>query len=119
MDKSGTDKAILMAAFARIDPVALALALGSLCALVLFAMTAILLIKGSPPGIETGDHLSLLGIYLPGYAVNWPGACLGAVYGGILGAIGGFVLALFWNLTHYLYITAIVVRAAWWRMMAE
>jgi hypothetical protein len=41
------------------------------------------------------------------------------MYAWLLGALFGYVLALLWNLTHYLYITAIVVRAAWWRMMAE
>jgi len=119
MEKTDSDRAILMAAFARIDTVALAAALGSICGLLLFAATAILLVKGSPPGWETGEHLSLLDIYLPGYSVSWPGAFIGAAYAGLLGAVGGFLLATLWNLTHYLYITAVVVRAAWWRMMAE
>lgn len=119
MPQANTDKAILMAAFARIDAVAYAIAAGTVCALLLFAATAILLVKGTQSGVEIGQHLSLIGIYLPGYDVSWTGGLLGAFYAWVLGAVAGFVLALLWNLTHYLYITAIVVRAAWWRMMAE
>jgi hypothetical protein len=119
MAQANTDKAILMAAFARIDVVAYAIASGTVCALLLFAATAILLLKGPQSGVNVGQHLNLIGVYLPGYEVSWAGGLLGAFYAWLLGAIAGFVLAVLWNLTHYLYITAIVVRAAWWRMMAE
>jgi len=114
-----TDKAILMAAFARMDPVALAVALGSTWALMLFAATTILLLKGAPEGGQIGTHLDLIGIYLPGYEVTWPGALLGALYLWLIGAIVGFVLAVLWNLTHYLYVIMTVVRSTWWRMMAD
>jgi hypothetical protein len=114
-----TDKAILMAAFAKMDAVALAIALGSIWAFLLLAATAALLLKGAPHGHEVGQHLGLIGIYLPGYEVSWSGALIGAVYAWVIGAALGFVLAVLWNLTHYLYITAIVVRSAWWRMMAD
>ena len=117
--KADTDKAILMAAFAKMDPVALAVAVGTVWALILMTVTAVLLIKGAPPDGEIGGHLELLGIYLPGYRVSWVGGALGGVYAWLLGAIVGFVLALLWNLTHYLYVVMIVVRSAWWRMMAD
>jgi hypothetical protein len=117
--KTDTDKAILMAAFARMDAVALAIALGSIWALLLLAATAVLILKGAPEGAVVGQHLGLIGVYLPGYEVSWSGALIGAVYVWLIGAALGFVLALLWNLTHYLYITAIVVRSAWWRMMAD
>jgi hypothetical protein len=118
-NQSDTDKAILMAAFAKMDPVALAVALGSIWALLLAFATAVLIVKGAPAGYEVGPHLGLIGIYLPGYEVSWSGALIGAAYVWFLGAIVGFILAVLWNLTHYLYITAIVVRSAWWRMMAD
>ena len=117
--KADTDKAILMAAFAKIDVIALAVALGSISALMLFLATVGLLLKGAPPGTEVGPHLALLSVYLPGYSVSWFGAVVGALYAGIIGGFLGFVLAVLWNLTHYLYVVAIVVRTAWWRMMAE
>lgn len=113
------DKAILMTAFAKMDPVALAVALGSIWAIILLLATSFLLLKGSPEGIPVGEHLGLLGIYLPGYQVSWGGGLLGAFYMWLLGAAVGFILAVLWNLTHYLYVVMIVVRSAWWRMMAE
>lgn len=113
------DKALLMAAFARMDVVALAVAMGTVCAIGLFLMTATLLIKGAPPGVDVGVHLGLLSIYLPGYSVSWGGGAIGAAYAWIVGAIVGFVWAVLWNLTHYLYIILVVVRAHWWRLMAD
>lgn len=113
------DKAILMAAFAKMDAVALAIALGSIWAFLLLAATAALILKGAPEGVEVGTHLGLIGIYLPGYEVSWAGGLIGAAYAWVIGAAMGFVLAILWNLTHYLYVTAIVVRSAWWRMMAD
>jgi hypothetical protein len=114
-----TDKAILMAAFAKMDPVALAVALGSIWALILFTATTILLLKGAPEGGQVGTHLGLIGIYLPGYNVTWAGGLLGAAYLWVIGAIAGFVLAVLWNLTHHLYVIVIVARAAWWKLLAD
>jgi hypothetical protein len=115
----GADKALLMAAFARMDAVALAVALGTVCAVGLFLMTAVLLVKGAPPGMHVGPNLGVLGVYLPGYSVSWGGSVVGALYAGIVGAVTGFVWAVMWNLTHYLYIILVVVRAHWWRLMAD
>ena len=117
--EADTDKAILMAAFARMDPVALAVAFGSIWALLLFMATTILLLKGAPGGGQVGTHLGLIGVYLPGYDVTWAGGLLGAAYMWVIGAIAGFLLAVLWNLTHYLYVIMIVVRSAWWKMMAD
>ncbi len=113
------DKAILMAAFARIDPLALAVALGSISGLILFITTAVLLVKGMLDGGDPGPHLTQIGIYLPGYEVSWTGAVLGAAYFWVIGAVVGFVLAALWNMTHHLYVAVIVVRAMWWKMMAD
>lgn len=113
------DKAILMTAFAKMDPVALAVALGSIWAIILLLATSFLLLKGAPEGIPVGEHLDLLGIYLPGYRVSWGGGLLGAFYMWLIGAAVGFILAVLWNLTHYLYVVVVVVRSAWWRMMAD
>jgi hypothetical protein len=116
MNKAATEKAILMAAFARFDPVALAVALGSVFALLLFIATAALLLQG---GEVVGPHLSLLGIYLPGYDVSWIGGFIGAAYFWVIGAAVGASIAILWNMTHYIYVAVVVVRAAWWKMMAE
>lgn len=113
---SASDKAILMAAFARLDPVALAVSLGAIAAFILFAATAVLLLKG---GAVVGPHLALLGIYLPGYEVSWVGGLIGAVYFWLIGAVLGLVIAVLWNMTHYMYVALMVVRTMWWRMMAD
>jgi len=113
------DKAVLMAAFARMDVVALAVAMGTVCAIGLFLLTGALLIKGAPPGMPIGTHLGLLGIYLPGYGVSWAGSAIGAVYAWLIGALIGFVWAVLWNFTHYFYIILVVVRANWWRLMGD
>lgn len=113
------DNAILMAAFARIDPLALAVALGCISGLMLFIATAVLLVKSLLWGGDPGPHLALISIYLPGYGVSWTGAVTGAAYLWFIGAIAGFILAIFWNMTHHLYVAILMVRAMWWKMMAE
>jgi hypothetical protein len=113
------DKAVLMASFARMDVVALAVAMGAVCALGLFLLTATLLLKGAPSGQHIGTHLGLLGVYLPGYSVSWGGGVVGALYGGITGAIIGFVWATLWNLSHFLYIALVLIRAHWWRLLDD
>lgn len=113
------DKAVLMAAFARMDVMALAVAMGTVCAMGLFLLTVTLLVKGTPPGMHIGIHLGLLGIYLPAFSVSWVGSVIGAVYAFVIGAVVGFIWAVLWNLTHYLYIITVVVRANWWRLMAD
>lgn len=113
------DKAVLMAAFARIDPVALAVALGAVGAMLLALMTIVLVLKGAPPGSAVGPHLALLGVYLPGYTVSWGGSVVGALYAFVIGGAIGFVWAVMWNLMHFLYIILVVVRAHWWRLMGD
>ncbi len=68
---------------------------GLVCAAVLFAMTAWLLLKG---GEVVGPHLALLGQYLPGYMVTWPGSILGLFYGLLLGFIIGYAASWLYNL---------------------
>ncbi len=113
------EKAVLMAGFARMDVAALAIAMGTLFAIGLFLLTAMLLLKGAPPGQHIGPHLGLLGVYFPGYSVSWGGSVIGAVYGWILGAAIGFAWAAMWNLSHILYIAVVLLRARWWRLLAE
>jgi hypothetical protein len=101
---------IVRAAFARFDFVALAVAVGSVAALGLWAATAILLVKGAPPGVEVGPHLALLANFLPGYSVTWGGATVGLVYGFLIGAALGVLIAIVWNLIHHVYLVLAVTR---------
>jgi protoporphyrinogen oxidase len=78
---------VIEAAFARLDPLALGVAVGIVCGLGLFLATAVLLIKGGP---QAGPNLSLLRHYLLGFEVTWVGAVLGLVEAGAAGFALGY-----------------------------
>jgi hypothetical protein len=79
---------LIEAVFARLDPLALGVAVGWVKGLVLFLATAILLLKG---GEHVGHTLSLLENYVPGFEVTWIGAAIGCVEVGLMGfALGYF-----------------------------
>lgn len=74
--------------FARLDPVALGAAVGTVSGLIIFLATAILVIKGGP---LVGPNLSLLEHYLLGFQVTWGGALVGFLEG----SLGGFAIGYF------------------------
>jgi hypothetical protein len=67
---------------------------GLLCGLGLMIATLVLVAKGGP---NVGEHLNLLGNYLPGYRVTMAGAFLGFVYGMVLGYILGRLIGVVYN----------------------
>jgi hypothetical protein len=72
--------------FAKLDPVAMGVAVGTVSGLLIFMATAILVLKGGP---IVGPNLSLLGNFLFGFQVTWGGSLVGLLEGGIEGfAIG-------------------------------
>lgn len=85
---------ILRVAFAKLDPVALGLAVGIVCGLGLFFATVALLLKG---GYMVGSTLSLLKHYLIGYQVTWIGAFIGLVEAAAFGYVIGCVCAWLHN----------------------
>jgi hypothetical protein len=104
-------RAIIVWAFARLDPVAFAAASACAFACGLFALTLLLVVKGAAPGMPVGPHLGALAAYLPGYSVTVTGACIGAAYAAVIGGAWGLLLALTWNLVHALLLALIRVRA--------
>ncbi|MEI6084581.1 MAG: hypothetical protein WCS70_09800 [Verrucomicrobiota bacterium] len=106
--KNNTDQ-LLLRAFARIDAIALGVAVGVLAGGGLCAATLALLIKGGP---HVGRNLSLLNQYFPGYTVTWPGAFVGLAYGFAAGFIGGWLLAWVRNLVVALYVLIIKMKSA-------
>ncbi len=85
---------LVRATFASYDPVALGAAIGTATALGLFCATSILLLKGGP---LVGPNLSLLGNYLFGFSVSWPGALVGVVEAAVGGFLFGALLATVLN----------------------
>ncbi len=80
--------------FTRMDKVAFATALGSLCGLGIFIATLWLIIKG---GEVVGPNLQLLGQYFIGYTVTMKGAFAGMGYGFLWGFLFGWIFAYIRN----------------------
>lgn len=104
---------LIKSAFARLDTVAMAAAVGLVFGVGLFLATAILLLKAPHPGFPVGPNLSELRTVLLGYSVSWIGAVVGAVYAAAIGAIIGYVLAVMWNFTHFLFVGIVATRVNW------
>ncbi len=100
--------AVIRAAFAKMDPFALGVAMGLVFAISLFMATAALLVKG---GDVVGPHLSLLGHFFIGYEVTWLGALLGLIEAGIGGFMIGYVGAGLRNWTMSTYTKLLKRRA--------
>lgn len=99
---------ILTDVFAKLDPIALGVAVGLVCGVGLFLATAILLLRG---GEVVGPRLALLGHYLIGYRVAWAGALLGLIEATTLGFAIGYGCAWLHNCLMNAYIF-LIRRAA-------
>ena len=91
---TSAERALIETAVARLRAGILAIVFGMVGGAGLFVATAWLLIKG---GENVGATLGLLGNYLPGYAVTWPGAVVGLLYGALIGVAMGWTLARVYN----------------------
>jgi hypothetical protein len=78
----------------RMNEQAWGIAFGMLFGGGLFVATLVLVIKG---GAVVGPHLSLLGIYFPGYSVSVLGAFIGFVYAFVLGYAVGRTIGTIYN----------------------
>jgi hypothetical protein len=100
--------AVLDRGLARLDPVAMGVAMGAVGGLGLFLSTAILLVKG---GGVVGPNLSLLGQFLPDFSVTWTGAAIGLVEVGLWGFLTGYAGAWLCNRSMVLYASLLRSRA--------
>jgi len=107
------DALLVRMLFARLDGVAMAAAVGVVFAAGMFLATAILLFKGAPSGVAIGGNLSALKSFLPGYEISWWGVVVGGLYGFMIGAVTGYLLSIFWNFMHVIFIGAAVLRGNW------
>lgn len=94
---------IVAQTFARLDPLALGISLGSVAGALLFLATAVLLVRGGP---IVGPRLGLLDNYFIGYSVTWVGALIGMIEAAIGGFVLGYAVALCrnWIIDAYGYI---------------
>jgi hypothetical protein len=70
------------------------LAFGTVSAVGLFVATIVLVLRG---GMNVGEHLNLLGVYLPGYSVSYLGSVIGFVYAFVIGYGAGRTIATVYN----------------------
>lgn len=94
------EDAVIEAEFAKIDPLALGIAVGVVSGLGIFMASVVLLLRGGP---APGPTLSLLGNFLFGFDVTWSGAVIGLFEGGLLGGAVGALAARLrnWTLAGY------------------
>lgn len=94
------EDAVIEVEFAKIDPLALGIAVGVMSGFGIFMASVVLLLRGGP---APGPTLSLLGHYLFGFEVTWGGAVIGLFEGVLLGfAVGALAAGLRnWTLTGY------------------
>lgn len=82
----------------RINEQGWGIAIGMVLGLGLFIATNFLIIRGGP---SVGQHLSLLGVYFPGYSVTFVGSLIGFVYAFVLGyGIGRTIGVVYNSLAH-------------------
>ena len=84
----------LASVLAPIDRRALGVAVGTVCGLGIFLLTAADLLRHPKPGL----NLALLGQYFPGYTVSWAGAFVGLAWAFAAGFCAGWFLAFVRNL---------------------
>lgn len=78
----------------RINARAWGVAFGLMLGLGLFLATNILVLRG---GEVVGPHLSLLGVFLPGYSVTFVGSLIGFVYLFVIGYAFGRLIGEVYN----------------------
>jgi hypothetical protein len=99
---------VLIRAFARMDKLAFATAVGSVSGLLFFLATIWLIIKG---GDVVGPNLKLLGWYFIGYTVTVKGAFVAFGYSFVWGFLFGWLFAYLRNLFLALYIYRVKKKA--------
>jgi hypothetical protein len=98
----------LARAFAPADKRAFGVAIGLVCAAIIFAVTAIYLLRHPQPGF----NLALFGQFFYGYSVSWSGALVGAAWGLFAGFIVGWFFAFGRNLFLATWLLVVRERAA-------
>jgi hypothetical protein len=106
--RPGAPDTLLLQAFSSLDKTALGVAVGALCALTVWSLTALLIAQG---GREVGPTLALLGQYFVGYTVTPRGSVVGALYGFLTGFLLGWTTAAIRNAIIAIYVRVVMLRA--------
>ncbi len=89
------EERLIRQAVLRLNVHVMGFVFGLIGALIIFAATNWLVLKG---GEVVGPHLGLLDNFFIGYSVTFIGSLVGAAYAFVLGYIGGMVVAWLYNL---------------------
>ena len=92
---------LIISTFARIDKTAFAVSVGTVCGVLIWIATIILLLKG---GDNVGTNMRLLGQYFFGYTVSFQGAFIGLAYSFFWGFLFGWLFAYLRNFFTGLFI---------------
>ena len=95
-----TDK-LIVESLAKIDGVAMGIALGTFFGLGIFLATNILIVRG---GDVVGPNLALLSEYFIGFEVSFQGSLIGLTYGFVAGFATGWLIAFLRNTVVKIYI---------------
>lgn len=107
---SQSDETALRTTFSKLDPLALAVAMGTVCGLALLVATLWLIVKGGP---VVGPNLQLLSQYFFGYSVTFKGALVAFAYAFALGFCCGLLGAYLRNIALGIYIFRIRKELEW------
>jgi len=97
----------LALAFAPVHKLALGVAVGLVCSLLLAGITAFQVVAAPPDAPELG----LLAQYFYGYTVSGPGIAVGAFWGFIIGFVAGWFVAFVRNFVLALWVIAVRANA--------
>jgi hypothetical protein len=94
-------------AFAPLHKRAFGVAIGTAAGLLVFGATLMYLYRAA----DVGPGLALLRHYFAGYAVSWPGAFVGLLWGFVTGFVAGWFFAFCRNLAMGILIFFVRVRS--------
>lgn len=99
---------VIIEAFAKVDKIALGLAVGTVVGLTIFAATLFLVLRG---GEVVGPNLALLGQFFIGYTVTLKGALVGLIYGLVFGFVLGWLMGFLRNSLLFAYLLTVKTKA--------
>lgn len=97
----------LIRSFLPLHKRAFGMATGAAAALIVFVVTVMATLRGTPEA----EALGLISQYFAGYTVSWTGALIGAAWGGFTGFVMGWFLAFGRNAFVAVFIAYIRTKA--------